>query len=224
MLEATESRVEELRRAVEEEWRRTLDLAKELSQRRRRAADRMQEGMEAELAALRMEQTTFRIQIRQTENREPTETGMDCVEYVLSANQGEPLLPLADVASGGELSRIMLALKTVLAQADGVPVLIFDEVDSGVDGAVAAVMGRRLRGLSKYHQVVCITHLPQIASQADTHFLVSKEVVKKRTVTRVGRLDRNGRRQELARMLAGLSVTKTALARAEEMIDEGAAH
>jgi DNA repair protein RecN (Recombination protein N) len=140
------------------------------------------------------------------------------VEYLLSANAGEPLHPLAKVASGGELSRVMLATKTVLAESDGVPVLTFDEVDAGIGGAVAAVMGRRLRDLAKYHQVFCITHLPQIASQAKHHFVVEKGVVRKRTVARVRALDEPARREEIARMLAGTAITRSVRETAAEMI------
>ena len=109
--------------------------------------------------------------------------GVDRVEFLLSTNSGEPLKPMARVASGGELSRVMLALKTVLADVDRVPVLIFDEIDTGVGGAVAATIGKRLRALGHYHQVLCITHLPQVASQADHHFCVEKSEVTGRTVT-----------------------------------------
>ncbi|MDE3036360.1 MAG: DNA repair protein RecN, partial [Nitrospirota bacterium] len=173
------------------------------------------------LSALRMEQTQFQIAV--TSDGGETSlgpTGGDRVEFLLSANPGEPLQPLANVASGGELSRIMLALKTVLAETDGVPVLVFDEVDQGVGGAVAAVMGKRLKALSAYHQVFCITHLPQIASQAGAHYLVEKTVVKKRTATRARRLDQAERKEEVARMLGGVAITKHVRQAAEEMIGE----
>jgi len=181
----------------------------------------MESRVRQELASLRMDQTRFQIQVRSEGSESALRpTGRDHVEYLLSANQGEPLLPLARVASGGELSRVMLAMKTVLAEADHVPVLIFDEVDSGVGGAVAAVMGRRLRDLAGYHQVFCITHLPQIASQAKCHFVVEKAARQKRTVTRVRLLDQAGRQEEIARMLGGLTITKAVRQTAAEMIGE----
>ncbi len=145
-------------------------------------------------------------------------TGMDKVEFLLSANPGEPLQPLGKVASGGELSRIMLAIKSVLAAADEVSVLIFDEVDTGIGGPVAAVVGERLRTLANYHQVFCITHLPQIASQASSHFLIEKEVIKKKTVTGVRMLKDTERQNEIARMLGGLEITKSTRETATEML------
>jgi DNA repair protein RecN (Recombination protein N) len=220
-LEGSQARTVELEALVAEESAALEALADQLSRRRLRGAAKMEKRIKEELTALRMDHTRFEIQVhtdREHINLGPT--GRDRVEYLLSANPGEPLQPLSRVASGGELSRIMLAIKSVLAETDGVPVLIFDEVDAGVGGAVAAVMGQRLRTLGRYHQVLCLTHLPQIASQADTHFLVEKSVVKKRTVTRVRRLDPDGRREEIARMVAGLAVTKAARETAAEMIGE----
>lgn len=220
-LESSETRSAELEKEVAEAQRSTESLAMQLSERRAKAAAKMEKRIKEELASLRMEQTRFEIQLGRSAGAEGLgPTGRDRVEFLLSANPGEPLLPLARVASGGELSRIMLAIKSVLAETDGVPVLIFDEVDTGIGGAVATVMGQRLRGLGRYHQVLCLTHLPQIASQADAHFLVEKSVVKKRTVTCVRRLDEAGRREEIARMLAGLAVTKAARQTAAEMIGE----
>jgi DNA repair protein RecN (Recombination protein N) len=224
-LAAAETRTADLRLAVEQNWRRVQELAQRLSDRRRTVAREMEAQVEAELAALRMDHTQFRITVRMgTEEVELGPTGRDHIEYLLSANQGEPLQPLARVGSGGELSRVMLAIKTVLAETDRVPVLVFDEVDAGIGGAVAAVMGRRLRALSGYHQVFCLTHLPQIASQAMAHFRVHKALVKKRTVTRVIHLDSDGRRDEIARMLGGLAITKAVRDTAAEMIEEAERH
>jgi DNA repair protein RecN (Recombination protein N) len=196
-------------------------LAERLSEGRRRAAAKMEVKITEELVALRMGHTRFHI----TVSREPGEealrpAGTDRVEYLLSANQGEPLQPLARVASGGELSRVMLALKTVLAETDRVPVLVFDEVDAGIGGAVASAMGKRLKELADYHQVFCVTHLPQIASQAGTHFAVEKSVVKKRTVVRARRLGREERQEEIARMLGGVVITQAVRDTAAEMIGE----
>ncbi|HKW86792.1 MAG TPA: DNA repair protein RecN, partial [Nitrospiraceae bacterium] len=196
-------------------------LAEQLSEGRVRAAQEMESRVKQELVSLWMDRTRFKIQVHSVRSESALgPTGRDQVEYLLSANQGEPLLPLARVASGGELSRVMLATKTVLAEADRVPVLIFDEVDSGVGGAVAAVMGRRLRDLADYHQVFCITHLPQIASQAESHFVVEKVVKQRRTVTRVKQLDQAGRQEEIARMLGGLTITAAVRQTAAEMIGE----
>lgn len=194
-------------------------LSDRLSRKRNEAAGRLSGQVSRELTALRMDRTRFSVSVAPA----PSDgafgpTGNDNVEFLFCANPGEPLKPLARVASGGELSRVMLALKTILANGDQVPVLIFDEVDSGVGGAVAEVMGKRLRALARYHQVLSVTHLPQVCAQAHTHFLVEKEVRQKRTVTQVRRLDRDGRENEVARMLAGVTVTKNARAAAADMI------
>lgn len=219
-LNDAETRVAEMQAALDQAVLRLRNLAGTLSARRHSVARDMEARVEAELAALQMEHTRFRIHVQSDENGPPGPTGWDHVECLLSANPGEPLHPLARIASGGELSRIMLAIKTVLAETDRVPVLIFDEVDAGIGGAVAAVMGRRLRALSGFHQVFCITHLPQIASQARTHFRVQKTTIKKRTVTRVTELGTEDRQEEVARMLGGLAITKAARATAAEMIKE----
>ena len=145
-------------------------------------------------------------------------TGKDVVEFLFSANPGEPLHPLSRIASGGELSRVMLAMKSVLSEADEVPVLVFDEVDSGVGGGVGSVIGKRLREVSRYHQVFCITHLPQLASQAHIHFYIEKEVHGNRTTTRVRQLTERERQDEISRMLGGKEVTKAVRQTATEML------
>ncbi|HEX3204201.1 MAG TPA: DNA repair protein RecN [Nitrospiraceae bacterium] len=214
------SRGAELKDLVDGDAGELARLADRISASRQRTAELMEKRMHKELAALRMQHTRFHVQVATPDGAELGATGRDRVEFLLSANPGEPLMSLSKVASGGELSRIMLAMKTVLAKADTVPVLVFDEVDAGVGGAVAAAMGQRLRALSDHHQVFCITHLPQIASQATSHFLVSKAVEKKRTVTRITRLDSTSRRDEIARMLGGLTITQSARKTASEMMGE----
>jgi DNA repair protein RecN (Recombination protein N) len=148
--------------------------------------------------------------------------GADRVEFYFSANAGEEPRPLARVASGGEVSRVMLALKTVLAKAERLPILVFDEIDSGISGAVARRAGESMRRLSAYHQIIAITHLPQIASLADTHFVVEKEVARGRTRTRIRRLDDEAERADaVATLLAGDVVSDAALASARELIAAG---
>jgi DNA repair protein RecN (Recombination protein N) len=174
-----------------------------------------------ELAVLKMDQAAFDIAVMSAEAIESAgPSGRDDVEFLISTNRGEPLKPLARVASGGELSRVMLALKTILAEMDQVPVLVFDEVDSGVGGAVAAAMGTRLRRLGAFHQVFCITHLPQVASQADHHLVVEKEQNRKRTTASVRNLTGIGREAEIARMLGGETVTQKVRATAAELLSE----
>lgn len=217
---SSETHCAELRDLVARDLRELSSLSEQLTQGRRRAAEHIEKRITKELRALRMEQTTLHIEVIPTEDGTYGPTGRDRITFLFSANPGEPLMPLSKVASGGELSRIMLAIKTVLANTDTVPVLIFDEIDTGIGGAVATVMGQRLRALAKYHQVLCITHLPQIASHATSHYLVDKTIEKKRTVTRVMPLDRAARQGEIARMVGGLTVTKAVRETAAQMISE----
>jgi len=198
---------------------RLVDMANQLTKKRREAAERLTALVATELAAVKMEQTTFDIVVTSDDERDAFgPTGRDRVEFLLSSNVGEPPRPLGRIASGGELSRIMLALKTVLAETDRVPVLVFDEIDTGVGGAVAAAMGIRLRKLGSFHQVFCITHLPQVASQAEHHLLVEKEQDSRRTTTSVKALTGIGREEEIARMIGGETITKKIRETAAELI------
>ncbi|MDH4237694.1 MAG: DNA repair protein RecN, partial [Nitrospira sp.] len=191
-------------RLIREQREAVVRRARELSDQRKEAATRMTKVVRRELDALKMGQTQFVIQLVTGEGDEAYGAdGADRAEFVLSANAGEPLKPLSRVASGGELSRVMLALKSALAGVDRVPVIIFDEIDTGVGGAVAAAIGKRLKELGRVHQVLCVTHLPQVASQADHHMCLEKSQVKNRTVTTVRPLSGIGREGEIARMLGG---------------------
>jgi len=147
-----------------------------------------------------------------------TADGIDTVEFMISPNVGEDLRPLAKIASGGELSRIVLALKTILARSGLVETLVFDEIDAGIGGATAAVVGEKLRSLANYHQILGITHLPQIASCGETHFLVEKKVSKGRTRSLISLLDRESRINEIARLLGGRAISEKTLAHAREML------
>jgi DNA repair protein RecN (Recombination protein N) len=219
LLDNREERTAELTAQLGEEARRLRTLAQQLSKKRVDAAKRMTTLVGAELAALKMEQAIFQVMVSSDESAEGLgPAGCDRVEFFLSSNPGEPPRPLGRVASGGELSRIMLALKTVLAEMDQVPVLVFDEIDTGVGGAVAAAMGTRLRKLGAFHQVFCITHLPQIASQAEHHLLVEKGLESQRTSTSVRALKGMGREAEIARMLSGPTITKKVRETAAELI------
>ncbi|MBQ8396094.1 MAG: DNA repair protein RecN, partial [Oscillospiraceae bacterium] len=147
-----------------------------------------------------------------------TSVGMDTVEFLISANRGETPKPLAKIASGGELSRIMLALKTVLADRDDIPTLIFDEIDSGVSGRAAQKIGIKLREISRKRQVLCVTHLAQIAIMADDHLLIEKNSVDERTATEIKHLTFDERKYEIARILGGDNITETVLKDAEEQL------
>ena len=208
--------------------------ADELSEERRGAARNLEHSIQTELDQLGMQGAHFGIRFPQppedetkgasdspfTQNgRRLGEHGYDQVEFYLSANPGEPLLPLVQVASGGELSRLMLALKALSAAAEATPTLIFDEVDAGIGGGVAEVVGRRLKSLADQHQVLCITHLPQIAAFADHAYTVTKTVTQGRTISSAQRLTRRERLQELARMLGGVEITPEARRHAHEMLE-----
>ena len=205
------SELEQCDRLILEQQQAVAKLARQLSEKRTKAAISLTKLVGKDLEALKMGPAEL--------GDEYGPDGVDRVEFLLSTNSGEPLKSMARVASGGELSRVMLALKSVLADVDQVPVLIFDEIDTGVGGAVAATIGKRLRALGQYHQVLCITHLPQVASQAEHHFCVEKSEVKGRTVAKVRALVGSSRESEIARMLGGEGVTQKTRATAAELLE-----
>jgi DNA repair protein RecN (Recombination protein N) len=218
-LQGSDAELEQYDRRARSHQETVARVARKLSARRTEAASRMTKMVRQELNALKMEQTQFLIRIAAREDEAAYgEDGADQVEFQLSANVGDPPKPIARIASGGEFSRVMLALKSVLADADQVPVLVFDEIDAGVGGSVAAAIGKRLRALGRFHQVLCVTHLPQVASQAQHHWCVEKSQVKDRTVTTARTVSGIGREQEIARMLAGDTVTKKLRETAAELI------
>ncbi|MBQ4429195.1 MAG: DNA repair protein RecN [Clostridia bacterium] len=192
--------------------------AVKLSELRHKTAEVLKEGVNSELRVLGMEKAVFDIKI-ETELAELHPMGSDSVEFLLSANAGEPLKPLSKVASGGELSRIMLAVKTVCAGIDGTSTLIFDEVDTGISGLTAVKVGERLSLVSKQKQVLSVTHLPQIAAFADCHLLVEKHTDGERTHTTLRELDLSERRSELARIMGAAGSHEGALSYASEMLE-----
>jgi DNA repair protein RecN (Recombination protein N) len=201
--------------------------ARDLTKKRAAAARDLEKKIEAELSRLGMKKTAFTVRISQTPGDDTLDGcalgpgGADRIEFLISPNPGEEPKALARIASGGELSRIMLALKTVLVEGDGIPTLVFDEVDAGIGGAVAEEVGRKLRRVAEKRQVFCITHLPQIASMASSHYGVAKSVKQDRTSTEVRLLDKKERVDELARMLGGKTITEATVRHAEEMITRG---
>jgi DNA repair protein RecN (Recombination protein N) len=209
-------RLSELERGLKPLEGEVADLAKRLSEERGKASAELKRSIEKELALLGMKKTTFEVQ---REEIPLSSKGKDRIEFLISPNIGEEVKPLAKIASGGELSRMMLAMKRILARIGGRQVLVFDEVDSGIGGAIAEVVGRKLKDLARDHQVICVTHLPQIACFADTHYSVRKEVRAGRTVTQVDRLEEEGIVDEIGRMLGGVKVTEKTRAHAREMIE-----
>lgn len=199
-----------------EEEKRLSALAETLTARRRATAEQVEEQIETALHDMEMKHARFHIQIE--EKADWGADGKDKVEFLISANAGEPLKPLAKIASGGEMSRVMLALKTVLVDADEIGTFIFDEIDTGVSGRTARRVGEKMRFLGGKRQLLCITHLPQIAAMADKHFLIEKESDAGETVTRVTALDEEGAVREVARLMN--DVTETTLAAARELLAE----
>lgn len=216
-IEFSDEEREKLEGEYEEEKKRAISLAKELSEQRKRAAMVFVEKVKAELSFLNMPGIEF---LTETERVPLYDLGCDKLQFLVSANKGEPPKPMSKIASGGELSRIMLAIKTVLSGKDKVDTLIFDEVDTGISGAAANKVGQKLKEVSKDRQVLCITHLAQIAALADNHLKISKHVEQGRTFTNVEPLDFEGRKGELARIIGGESVTELQLKMAEEMLQK----
>lgn len=232
-LNSLTNRSEEIERLEKEVARCEAQLAQaamKLSAKRQKAARAFEKRMEAELAELQMERAQFRVDIQRETASEGhgiaidgarcvvSAQGIDRVEFLLASNPGESLKALRKVASGGELSRIMLAMKSILAERDAIPTLVFDEIDTGISGATATVVGEKMRRLAATHQVICITHLPQIASRATRHFAVEKISRNKRMVTQVRMLEDDQRIEEIARLLGGNAASKAGRQHAAELL------
>jgi DNA repair protein RecN (Recombination protein N) len=203
-----------------------------LSAQRRQIADRMERLVQEKLMLLGMPDIRFKVSLERQEDPQgifredgnayyADEFGVDQMEFYISPNPGEDFKPLNKIASGGEISRIMLALKSILAAVDEIPTLVFDEIDLGVSGRIARAVGRSIHQLSKSHQILCITHLPQIASYGKAHYSVEKYVEDGRTFTRIFLLNKERRVEEIARLMAGEKITETALNSARQLIEEG---
>lgn len=215
------------------QFRRTIGaLAQQLSERRQEAAQRLATAMEEQLNDLNMRRARFQVEIEQLPDEngvsasisgQPEQhyacdlTGIDCVQFLIAPNPGEPFKPLTKIASGGETSRLMLALKTILASADATPTLIFDEIDAGISGRSGQIVGEKLWQLTRNHQIICVTHLPQIAAFADTHYNVNKQVFNNRTLTIVNELRSEQRVREIAHIMGG-NATEFSMKSAEEML------
>jgi DNA repair protein RecN (Recombination protein N) len=214
-LENVEEKISSLTKKNNKFKKEILKKSGELSQLRKEYAKKLEVKLKAELKDLAMEDVRFKVDFKQ---KEITADGTDQIEFLISPNRGEDLKSLAKIASGGELSRIMLSLKTITAALDQVDTLIFDEVDSGVGGNTAAKMAAKLSQIAAERQIICITHLPQLASAANHHFLIKKERGKNRTFTKIYALDKDERVAEIARMIGGATITDKTLAHAEEMV------
>jgi DNA repair protein RecN (Recombination protein N) len=227
-----EDAIFELRDKLNTAHHRLCTISQTLSKKREQAAQNLSQAVEAELTSLKMANTRFSAAIEplktssdtsnylQNRDRLLTETGMDRAAFMIAPNVGEDIKPLTDIASGGELSRIVLALKAILAQNDSLETVVFDEVDAGIGGGVAEMVGKKLAALARYHQILCITHLPQIAKYGQQHLRIEKRVSEGRTHTTIARLSAKARVEEVARMLGGEQITPTTLNHAKEMLAE----
>ena len=214
-IEFADDKLERLKKNLKKAEKEAWDAALALRENRQQAADTMSKRILSELAQLDMPRVQFACRFTETEL---TANGADAVAFYMSANAGEALKPLSRVASGGELARIMLAMKNVLAEKDQVATLIFDEVDTGVSGRAAQKVAEKLRSVAVHKQVLCVTHLPQLAALANTHLLIARSERDGRTYTSVTPLDLEGRKRELARIIVGANITETTLKSAEEML------
>jgi len=228
-LDRSEEEISSLERSFEAARHAAWEAASSLSVKRQRLGKRFKKEMEKEAKQLGMPDTVFEVHFLDLSDAEDAPPfviggkklgalGSDQVEFYFSPNRGEPPKPLARIASGGELSRLMLAIKSLALVAGGSPTLLFDEVDAGIGGSVAEIVGKKLKQVAASHQILCVTHLPQIAALADSHHIVRKEVVKDRTSTTVDKLKEGERIEEVARMLGGIKITERTRRHAEEMV------
>ena len=219
-IEYAEERSAKLQRELEAQKKQCRKAALALRERRMAAAKDLEQRIVRELRELNMPSVRFAVDLQELGGDPGFDAnGADQIRFLMSANAGEDLGRISRIASGGELSRIMLAMKNVFAEHDPVSTLIFDEIDTGVSGIAAQRVGEKLYSVSKGKQVLCVTHLPQIAAMADSHYLIEKNERDGRTFTEVSRLDREGRRMELARLHGGDNITITTLASAEEQLE-----
>lgn len=217
-IENYEQSTSQLREEIKTLYNEVIDIGKKLSQERRRVARELRDHIVSEIQNLQMKDANLEISFKPLD--EPTIEGIEFVEFLISPNRGEPLKSLNKIASGGELSRIMLALKSIFVKSRGQTAILFDEVDSGVSGQAAQKMAEKMRDIAQYIQVICISHLPQVASMSDHHLLISKASNADRTTTQVKELKEENKIDEIARMISGASVTELTRENAKEMIKQ----
>lgn len=216
-IKLSDERTNELKEELKSITKELKEKGNVLTQRRENAAKVLEENIEKSLHELNMEKSKFKVSIENDGTF--YDNGMDKVEFLISTNPGEPLKPLVKIASGGELSRVMLAIKSILADSDGVDTMIFDEIDTGVSGKAAMSIAKKLAVIAKNKQVICITHLPQLTAMADNHYLIQKNTDGEMASTTLKELDEEGRELELARIIDGGEVTELALSHAKQMLE-----
>jgi DNA repair protein RecN (Recombination protein N) len=218
-MENSSEKLEKLQKELTEITSSAINLAERISKTRKDAANRVSEKICEVLAFLDMPSVRFEVSVAHSDSL--LADGTDIVEFLVSTNPGEPLLPMTKIASGGELARIMLAIKSVLTESDKISTVIFDEIDTGISGKTSRKVGIKLKELSRYVQVICVTHSAQIASLADTHIKISKNTVDGRAETSVKVLTDEERVDEIARILGGINITESQKITASELISEG---
>ena len=211
-----DEKVEELKKEILRIEKILNDKAEKLTKSRKKVANTLEDVLLKELKSLNMKNVVFKVNFEEINfNLE----GKDDIEFMISFNLGEDIKPIYKVASGGEMSRFMLAFKTILADIDQIDTLVFDEIDTGISGIAAQIVGEKLSQIAKKKQIICITHLPQIAANADTHYCIEKNISNDRTFTSIRRLDRNQKRDEIARLIAGSNITEKTIEHASEIIE-----
>ena len=217
-IESSDEQIEDIKNELRNVYSKLKTLANEITSVREAAAKKLEEQMMSELSALEMGKVQFKISINRLGSYSPL--GIDEVTFLVSTNTGEPLLPISKIASGGELSRIMLAMKCALADKEMTPTLIFDEIDTGISGRISHKIGQKLRVVGKMCQVICVTHSPQIAALSNEHLLVSKhETADGRTESGIHILERDERIKEISRIIGGAKITEKTITAATEMLD-----
>lgn len=202
---------------IEKLKREALEVAKEISKNRIKTAEVLEKKVETEIGKLNIQNARFKIEIKE---KELSQDGIDKVEFLIAPNLGQDLMPMSKVASGGEMSRIMLGFKSIIAEKDNIPTLVFDEIDAGISGKTAQIVGNKIKELSKDRQIIVISHLPQIVAIADTHFSIQKDIVDDNTISTIDKLNYEDRVKEVARLIGGMDITEIAINAAKEMIGD----
>lgn len=216
-LQNFEDNLNKLLKEIEEKEAEALVLAEKISQKRKKTSEILEKKVEEEINKLNIKDAKFKIEIKE---KELSFDGIDKIEFLIAPNLGQDLMPMAKVASGGEMSRIMLGFKSIIAEKDNIPTLVFDEIDTGISGKTAQIVGNKIKEVSKDRQVIVISHLPQIVALADTHFAIKKDVVNNSTISTIDKLNYDQRVNEVARLIGGMNVSEIAIETAKEMIGD----
>ena len=216
-LQNFEDNLNKLLKKIEEKEAEATVLAEKISQKRKKTSEILEKKVEEEINKLNIKDAKFKIEIKE---KELSFDGIDKIEFLIAPNLGQDLMPMAKVASGGEMSRIMLGFKSIIAEKDNIPTLVFDEIDTGISGKTAQIVGNKIKEVSKDRQVIVISHLPQIVALADTHFAIKKDVINNSTISTIDKLSYDERVNEVARLIGGMNVSEIAIETAKEMIGD----